>query len=95
MKQFFTVSLLSALLLGLSGCSEEQQNKLSRLGVTWLEGDYKVTYADGSHAKEWIIKGGKVTTDPAKGYYYFWATSDGKKFYVQTPIGRSYIEELN
>lgn len=78
----------------LAGCSEEQQNKLSRLGVTWLEGDYKVTYADGAHVKSWIVRGGKVTTEPAKGYYYFWANVNGKSMYVQTPIGRSYIEEI-
>lgn len=95
MKQLLVASLFASLLLGMTGCSEEQQNKLSRLGVTWLEGDYKVTYADGSHVKEWVIKDGKVTTDPAKGYYYFWAIVDGKKRYVQTPIGRSYIEEIN
>ncbi len=87
------------LLLGLSmtmlwSCSEEQQNKISRLGVTWLEGDYRVTYADGTHVKSWLVKDGKVTTEPAKGYYYFWATADGKKQYVQTPIARTYIEEL-
>ena len=82
-------------LLTLAACSEEQQNRLSRLGVTWLEGDYRVTYADGSHVKSWIVKDGKVTSEPAKGYYYFWATENGKKFYVQTPIARSYIEELN
>lgn len=75
-------------------CSEEQQNKLSRLGVTWLEGNYRVTYADGNHVKSWIVKDGKVTTEPAKGYYYFWAMIDGKKQYVQTPIARTYIEEL-
>ncbi len=28
--------LFSLLLMG--GCSEEQQNRLGRLGVTWLEG---------------------------------------------------------
>lgn len=95
MKKFFLLPLLSAILLGLSGCSEEQQNKLARLGVTWLEGNYKVTYADGSHVKEWIVKDGKVTTESAKGYYYFWAMVDGKKRYVQTPIGRTYLEELN
>ena len=77
----------------LAGCSEEQQNKLSRLGVTWLEGDYKVTYADGQHVKSWIVKKGKVTAEPAKGYYYFWADVDGKQKYVQTPIDRTYIEE--
>jgi len=78
----------------LTACSEEQQNKFSRLGVTWLEGDYKVTFAEGDHIKTWIIKSGKVTTEPAKGYYYFWAIVDGKKRYVQTPIARSYIEEI-
>ena len=78
----------------LVGCSEEQQNKLSRLGVTWLEGDYKITFASGNHQKSWVIDNGKVTSDPQKGYYYFWAVEEGKKIYVQTPIERSYIEEL-
>lgn len=93
------ISLITSVLLVffsavLTGCSEEQQNKMSRLGVTWLEGDYKVTYADGSHAKSWLVRDGKVTTEPAKGYYYFWAEVDGKSMYVQTPIGRTYIEEI-
>ncbi len=82
-------------LLLLSGCSEEQQNKLSRIGVTWLEGNYRVTYADGQHVKSWIVRDGKVTSEPAKGYYYFWARDEqGRKRYVQTPIGRTYIEEI-
>lgn len=76
------------------GCSEEQQNKLSRLGVTWLEGNYKVTYAQGSHVKTWVIKDGKVTSEPQKGYYFFWTQVDGKNVYVQTPIENSYIEEF-
>ena len=80
--------------LSLASCSEEQQNQLSRLGVTWLEGDYRVTYADGSHVKSWIVDSGKVTSEPQKGYYYFWANENGKKVYVQTPIGRTYIEEI-
>jgi len=91
MKRMALVILVSILL---SACSEEQQNKLSRLGVTWLEGNYKVTYADGSHVKSWIVRDGKVTSEPGKGYYYFWTRIDGKKRYVQTPIGRSYIEEI-
>ncbi len=82
-------------ILLMTACSEEQQNKLSRIGVTWLEGDYRVTYADGSHVKSWEIRDGKVTTEPDKGYYYFWALENGKKIYVQTPIGRSYIEEVD
>jgi len=88
----FTFILISCLFL--SACSEEQQNKLSRLGVTWLEGDYKITYADGSHVKSWEVRDGKVTSEPDKGYYYFWTKINGKKRYVQTPIARSYIEEI-
>jgi len=86
--------VLIASLLLLSACTEEQQNKLTRLGVTWLEGDYRVTYADGEHVKNWIVMDGKVTTEPAKGYYYFWAKKNGKKYYVQTPIARTHIEEI-
>ncbi len=87
--------LLPLLALAVAGCSQEQQNKISRLGVTWLEGDYRVTFAAGSHVKSWTVKGGKVTSEPEKGYYYFWARDDaGHKFYVQTPIARTYIEEI-
>jgi hypothetical protein len=82
------------LVASLASCSQEQQNKLSRLGVTWLEGNYRVTYADGSHVKSWLVVDGKVTSEPQKGYYYFWAKVNGKKVYVQTPIGRTYIEEM-
>lgn len=85
---------LVASLAFLSGCTEEQQNKLSRVGVTWLEGDYKVTFAEGNHQKSWTVKDSKVTSEPQKGYYYFWAVENGKKTYVQTPIARTYIEEL-
>lgn len=87
------ITLLLGTLL-LTACSEEQQNKVSRLGVTWLEGDYRVTFASGDHQKSWLIEDGKVTSEPGKGYYYFWAMENGKKIYVQTPIERSYIEEL-
>lgn len=87
--------LIPAFLFLLSACSEEQQNKISRIGVTWLEGNYQVTYADGNHVKSWVVKDGKVTSEPGKGYYYFWINIDGKKRYVQTPIARTYIEEID
>lgn len=86
--------LIFAIVVGLAACSEEQQNKLSRLGVTWLEGDYRITYAAGSHVKSWNVKQGKVTSEPNKGYYYFWADVNGKNVYVQTPIEQTYIEEI-
>ena len=51
-------------LFALVGCSEDQQNKLSRVGVSWLDGDYRVTYADGQHVKSWEVRDGKVTSEP-------------------------------
>ena len=83
--------VLAALLLG---CTEEQQNRLNRLGVTWLEGNYRVTYADGEHVKSWVVRDSKVTSEPQKGYYFFWVQAGDKRFYVQTPIARTYIEEI-
>jgi len=94
MKKILGILVVGSL-LALVACSEEQQNKIGRLGVTWLEGDYKVTYAEGNHIKSWMVKDGKVTTEPSKGYYYFWATVNNEKIYVQTPIVRTYIEEVN
>lgn len=92
MKPGILLLLLLALLQG--GCTEEQQNRLSRLGVTWLEGNYRVTYADGVHVKVWEVRNGKVTSEPDKGYYFFWVTEGNQRYYVQTPIARSYIEEI-
>lgn len=88
--------ILSILFLGLLlvSCSEEQQNRLTRLGVTWLEGNYRVTYADGEHVKSWEVRDGKVTSEPDKGYYFFWVKSGKERYYVQTPIARTYIEEI-
>lgn len=88
------VLLLLATVLLLGGCTEEQQNRLSRLGVTWLEGNYRVTYADGEHVKSWEVRDGKVTSEPEKGYYFFWVKEGNQRYYVQTPIARSYIEEI-
>ena len=82
------------LILLLAGCTEEQQNRLTRLGITWLEGNYRVTYADGQHVKSWEVRDSKVTSEPDKGYYFFWVRKGEKRYYVQTPIARSYIEEI-
>ncbi|MBL4744148.1 MAG: hypothetical protein JKX87_05870 [Cycloclasticus sp.] len=87
------VVLVSIFLL-MMGCSEEQQNKISRFGVSWLEGDYKVTFYEGTHEKSWTVLGSKVTSDPQKGYYYFWIKKGGKSKYVQVPIARTIIEEI-
>jgi len=84
-----TIGLLGLLAL-LSGCTQDQQNQLSRKAVELLDGNYLVTYANGSTTKSWTITNDKVTTSE-KGYYYFW---DNKKHYVQTPIENTFIEEI-
>jgi hypothetical protein len=42
---------LSGWLVLLSGCTQDQQNQLSRKAVEFLDGNYQVTYANGSTAK--------------------------------------------
>ena len=91
MTRSLSIALFIVLLIG---CTQEQQNRLSRMGVTFLEGDYRVTYADGEHVKSWDVRDGKVTSEPAKGYYFFWATDGQRRYYVQTPVARTYIEEI-
>lgn len=73
-----------------AGCTQDQQNQLSRKVVEFLDGDYLVTYANGSTSRTWTIRNGKVTTTN-KGYYYFW---DENKHYVQTPIENTFVEEI-
>jgi len=94
MTAFLRAALPILVMVFVAGCSQEQQNRLSRVGVSWLEGNYRVTYADSRHVKSWIVRDGKVTSEPGKGYYFFWADVDGARRYVQTPIARTYIEQI-
>lgn len=87
---YMKVSYLLILCL-LLGCTQDQQNQLSRKVVEILDGGYLVTYANGTTTKTWRINNGKVTSSE-KGYYYFW---DDKKHYVQVPIMHTFIEEID
>ena len=87
MKTLISISLL----LLLTGCKQDQQNELARKVVEYLDGNYQITYANGSTSKTWIVRNGKVTSNP-KGYYFFW---DEKKHYIQTPIENTFIEEID
>jgi hypothetical protein len=53
-----------------------------------------VTYADVEHVESREVRGGKVTSEPENGYYDFWVKEGKQRYYVQTPIARSYIEEI-
>ena len=50
-----TLRLLIVLVL-LTGCTQDQQNQLSRKVVEFLDGNYLLTYANGSTSKTWTIK---------------------------------------
>lgn len=77
--------------LCLSGCSQEAQNKLARKQIEMMEQDYTVTYTDNKVVLTWEVISGKVTTRGV--YYFFWATVEGEKVYVQTPIARTIIQQ--
>lgn len=94
-KRLSAALAAAALLAALSGCSQDAQNRLSRMGVSYLDGDYRVTFASGTYSKSWDILDGKITSEPDKGYYFFWTRdANGKQKYVQVPIDRAVIEEL-
>jgi hypothetical protein len=82
--------MLLALIVISTGCKQDVMNQLSRKAVEFLDGNYRVTYANGNTEKTWIVKNGKVTSTD-KGYYYFW---DENKHYVQTPMENTFIEEF-
>lgn len=89
-KIFLFVTLLPFYLIG---CSGDERNRLSRLGVEYLDGDYRITYAVHGFTKIWHVKKGKITSEPQKGYYFFWAVNEnGKNRYVQVPIANTIIE---
>ena len=46
------IMLLLFLSILAGGCSEEQQNRMSRLGVTWMEGNYRVCNTIGRQTSE-------------------------------------------
>ena len=53
-----------------------------------------VLFAGGHPNVVQAVRDGKVTSEPEKGYYFFWIEKGGEKYYVQTPIARTYIEEM-
>jgi hypothetical protein len=79
-----------SLFILLTGCSQDWFNQMSRKAVEFLDGNYRVTFANGKTEKTWIVKNDKVTSSE-KGYYYFW---DENKHYVQTPIEYTFVEEF-
>lgn len=82
--------IVLAVILLATGCKQDVMNQISRKAVEFLDGNYRVTFANGDTAKTWIVKNGKVTSSD-KGYYYFW---DENKHYVQTPMEYTFVEQF-
>ena len=78
-------------LLGLTAC--DKVNRASRTLDTFLGGDYKV-YIMG-HETVYYVDGGKITSEPEKGYYIFYPTVNGKETLVQSPIGITTIVKVD
>lgn len=94
-----TISIIVVLLLVAGGIflwmNGDRVNRMDRLGVSYLNGNYSVTFSGLGGNKSWEVTDGKVTTEADKGYYFFWADVKGgsKKVYVQAPIQFTVIEE--
>lgn len=80
MKIKFTFALV--MVLSLVGC--DKMNRASRTIDTMLGGDFKV-YVQGID-EPFLVKNGKVTSIPEKGYYVYYPLIDGKERLVQSPI---------
>ena len=85
------VTFIALAAISLAAC--DKINNANRTMDTMLGGDYKVYVA--GHSKVYIVKNGKVTSVPEKGYYVFYATIDGKKRMVQSPIATTVIEKTD
>lgn len=91
MKISGRIALLTIALASLTAC--DKINNANRTMDTMLGGDYKVYVA--GHNKVYTINNGKVTSVPDKGYYVFYATVNGKKTLVQSPIATTVIEKID
>lgn len=89
---FVLILLLSIGFIFISGDTE---NRFSRLGVSYFDGDYVITHYGMSGINVWLVDNGKVTSEPDKGYYHTRVrVGPGKKnAYLQLPIMNTVIEE--
>lgn len=96
--------IISACIIGFIfvGClvtlyfNQDFKQRWSRKSIEHSEGNYTVVYDAGGTTKTWSVVGGKITSEPDKGYYFFYATvpGNGKKIYVQVPIDRTWYEQV-
>lgn len=73
----------------------DTENRISRLGISYFDGDYVITHYGLSGMNIWLVKDGKVTSEPAKGYYHTRVLTANKPAYLQLPISNTVIEEFH
>lgn len=83
--------VLVFLALSMVGC--DKINRASRTMDTMLGGDF-VVYVQGIE-DPFIVKSGKVTSVPEKGYYIYYPIIDGKERLVQSPIYATTIVKMD
>lgn len=89
--KILTTSLLLVSLIILSGC--DRINRASRTLDTFLGGDYRVHIL--GHDTVYQVDGGKITSEPEKGYYIFYPTVNGEETLVQSPIAITTIVKVD
>lgn len=94
-KIIITVVITLALIFtGYIFITGDTENRIARLGVTFFDGDYVITHYGLSDTNVWLVIDGKVTSEPAKGYYHTRVISHGNKTaYLQLPLDNTVVEE--
>jgi hypothetical protein len=93
MKKYLIGFIIIALLAvaGYFFFTGDRQNKIARMKIEQFTGNYTLIWT--TYQKEYVynVTDGKITADPIKGYYFFWAdaTDGGKPLYTQIPITQS------
>ena len=89
------VTSLVIIALGYVFISGDSENRFTRLGVSYFDGNYVITHHGMSGLDAWIVIDGKVTSEPSKGYYHTRVRVKGdKNAYIQLPIVNTVIEEF-
>ncbi len=97
MKKFVIVSIVAVIVVAIIYVliPGDTENRFSRLGVSYFDGDYVITHYGMSGMNIWLVKSGKVTSEPAKGYYHTRVLTATKSSYLQLPITNTVIEEFH
>jgi hypothetical protein len=94
-KIIFGIVILVLVALAYVFMKGDTENRFTRLGVSYFDGNYVITHHGMSGLDAWLVIDGKVTSEPSKGYYHTRVrVQSGKTAYIQLPITNTVIEEF-